>query len=269
MSRQFFKGIYIIWYRDLLRFWRNKTRVITGLSFPLLWLLIFGNGISSSLSLPIPGVKFVHFLFPGVIAQFLIFTAMFGAVSILQDREFGFMKEILVSPITRTSIALGKVFGGATTAALQGLTIIIFAPLVGIEITPKLVIELLPAMFLLALALSALGVATVARLKSLDSGQYVFQFIAFPLIFLSGAVFPLVNLPAWLNIATKANPISYGVDILRKIVFETSNLPSFAIEKLSPQINGAPVTLAFDLAIIIAFTIVLVALSTLAFKKTD
>lgn len=173
--KQFFKGVYIIWYRDLLRFWRNKARVLTGLSFPLLWLLIFGNGISASLSLPIPDVKFVHFLFPGVIAQFLIFTATFAAVSILHDKEFGFMKEILVSPISRSSVTIGKVLGGATVATLQGLTIIIFAPLVGISPTAKLILELIPEMFLLACGLSALGVAVVARLKSIDAGQYIFQ----------------------------------------------------------------------------------------------
>lgn len=266
---KFAKSVYIIWYRDILRFWKNKVRVVTGMSFPLLWLLIFGNGISASLSLPVPGVKFVQFLFPGVISQFLLFTATFAAVSILQDREFGFLKEILVSPISRTSIAVGKVFGGATTAVFQALPILIFAPLINIELNVKMVLLLLPAMFLLGLSLSALGVTIVSRIKSLDAGQYVFQFVSFPLIFLSGAVFPLVNLPRWLDIATKLNPFSYGVDLLRKIVFTNSNLPSAAIEKLSPQINGQPVSILTDLVIITTFTIVLVAISSIAFRKTD
>src|SRR5437870_9072413 len=102
----FLRGVFVIWYRDILRFWRNKTRVASGFSFPILWLLIFGNGISASLSLPVPNIKFVQFLFPGILAQYLIFTSMFSAISILQDREFGFLKEVLVSPISRSAIAL-------------------------------------------------------------------------------------------------------------------------------------------------------------------
>ncbi len=261
------KGIFIIWYRDILRFWRNKIRVVSGLSFPILWLLIFGNGISSSLALPIPGIKFVQFLFPGIIAQNLIFVASFAAVSILQDREFGFLKEILVAPIPRTAIAVGKVLGGATTACIQALTILIFAPLVGIHLSVRLVVELIPAMFLMALALSALGVTIVARLRSIDSGQYIFQFITFPLIFLSGAVFPLINLPRWLDIASKVNPVSYAVDILRRVVFSTSNLPPQA-SQLYLRV-GSHSGLGLDLLVTIGFALVLIGLSTLAFRQTD
>lgn len=263
------KGAYVIWQRDLLRFWRNKARVLTGMSFPILWLLIFGNGISASLSLPVPGVKFVQFLFPGIISQFMIFMASFAAVSILQDREFGFLKEILVSPIPRVSIALGKVIGGATTATLQSLTILILAPLVGIHLTLRMVLELLPATFLLALMLSAFGVTLVSRLKSIDSGQYIFQFVTFPLVFLSGAVFPLVNLPRWLDIATKLNPVTYGVDMLRKIVFTTSNLPPAAITHLSPKLFDKPVSIHTDLLIVGSITLLFVAISSLAFTKSD
>ncbi len=261
------KGIFIIWYRDILRFWRNKIRVVSGLSFPILWLLIFGNGISASLRLPIPGVKFVQFLFPGIIAQNLIFVASFAAVSILQDREFGFMKEILVAPIPRTAIAIGKVLGGATTAAIQASTILIFAPLVGIHLSLKLVLEIIPAMLLMALTLSAFGVTIVAKLKSLDSGQYIFQFVTFPLIFLSGAVFPLINLPRWLDITAKLNPVSYAVDILRRVVFTTSNLPSSA-DVLFLKVNGHS-GYGLDLLVTIGFAVVLTLLSALAFRQTD
>ena len=138
----FLRGIYIIWFRDLLRFWRNKTRVVTGFSFPVIWLLIFGNGISASLSLPVPNFKFVQFLFPGAIAQYLIFNAMFSAISILQDREFGFLKEVLVSPINRTAIAVGKILGGATTATIQSLPVFILGPLIGVTLTFKMIILL-------------------------------------------------------------------------------------------------------------------------------
>src|SRR3989344_8899976 len=170
---QFIKSVWVIWYRDLLRFWRNKVRLIGGLAFPILWLLIFGVSLSSSLTLPVPGIRFVDFLFPGVIAQFLIFISMFGAISILQDREFGFLKEILVSPASRTAIALGKILGGASSAFLQALPIIILGALMGISVSLLMLLALIPAMILLAIALSALGVAIVSPMKSLDAGQYI------------------------------------------------------------------------------------------------
>ncbi|MBI3261124.1 ABC transporter permease [Candidatus Berkelbacteria bacterium] len=263
------KGIYILWLRDLVRFWRNKTRVIAGLSFPVLWLMIFGNGISASLSLPIPGVKFVQFLFPGIIAQYLLFTATFSAISILQDREFGFLKEVLVSPINRSSIAIGKVLGGATVSTLQALPILVLAPLVKVGLTPVMVLLLIPAMLLTAIALSALGVAIAARLKTIDAGQYIFQFITFPLVFLSGAVFPLVNLPRWLDIAAKLNPISYAVDLLRKILFSHSSIPSVAIEALSPRLGGKIISVSLELTIVIAFSLVMIALAAAAFNRAD
>lgn len=265
--KHFTGGIYIIWYRDLLRFWRNKTRVVTGFSFPIIWLLIFGNGISASLNLPVSNFKYVQFLFPGAIAQYLIFNAMFSAISILQDREFGFLKEVLVSPISRTSIAIGKILGGATTATLQSLTVLILGPIIGVTLTFKAVILLIPAMFMLSLVLSSIGVAVTSRMKSLDAGQYVFQFIAFPIVMLSGAIFPLHNLPVWLDILTKINPITYAVDILRRIVFENLNLPPQVIAVLSPSINGRTVAIGYELAIVIGFTLVLVFLASRAFRN--
>ena len=261
------QGIFIIWYRDLLRFWRNKTRVVTGFSFPIFWLLIFGNGISASLSLPVEGLKFIQFLFPGIIAQYLIFSSMFSAISILQDREFGFLKEVLVSPINRTSIALGKILGGATTASLQALPILFLGPLVGISLTLKSVLLLIPAMYMLALILSSMGVVITSRMKSLDSGQYIFQFIAFPILMFSGAMFPLHNLPAWLDLLTKINPISYAVDILRRIVFENLNLPEQAIALLSPTINGHSIPVSQEIAIVLAFMLFLIFLASKAFRK--
>lgn len=263
----FLRGVYIVWYRDLLRFRRNKTRVVTGFSFPVIWLLIFGNGMSASLSLPVTGFKYVQFLFPGAIAQYLIFNSMGSAISILQDKEFGFLKEVLVSPINRTAIAIGKILGGATTATLQSLTVFVLGPVIGVELNLKMVLLLIPAMFALSLVMSAIGVAVTSRMKSLDAGQYMFQFIAFPIIMLSGAIFPLHNLPVWLDILTKINPITYAVDILRRTVFENLNLPPQVIATLSPTINGNVISVGYELVIITVFTVTLVVLASRAFKN--
>ena len=263
----FLRGVYIISYRDLLRFWRNKTRVVTGFSFPVIWLLIFGNGISASLNLPVPSLKYVQFLFPGAIAQYLIFNSMFSAISILQDREFGFLKEVLVSPINRSAIAIGKILGGATTATVQSLTVLILGPIIGVSLNFKMVVLLIPAMFMLSLVLSSIGVAVTSRMKSLDAGQYIFQFIAFPIVMLSGAIFPLHNLPLWLDILTKINPITYAVDILRRIVFENLNLPEPVIASLSPSINGETIRFGYEIIIVSGFTLVLIFLASRAFRN--
>src|SRR3989344_3627599 len=264
---QFIKSVWVIWYRDLLRFWRNKVRLIGGLAFPILWLLIFGVSLSSSLTLPVPGIRVVDFLFPGVIAQFLIFMSMFGAISILQDREFGFLKEILVSPAPRSAIALGKVLGGASIALIQAMPIIILAPLAGIHISFDLAGNLLPPMILLAVILSAIGVAITSRLKSLDAGQYVFQFITFPLVMLSGAFFPLRDLPTWLDILTKINPLSYGVDLLRRIALDYAGMPREVITALSPTINGHVVALSTEYAVMIIFGVILFVFASRSFNQ--
>lgn len=265
---KFFRGIFIIWYRELLRFWRNKTRVATGFSFPILWLLIFGNGISASLKLPVPNVKFTQFLFPGVIAQYLVFTSMFSAISILQDREFGFLKEILVSPIRRSAIALGKIAGGATTVLFQAFPILILGPLVDVPLGIATIVYLFLAIAMLALALSAIGVAITARMRSLDAGQYIFQFISFPLVMLSGAMFPLRNLPWWIDILTKINPISYAVDALRRIVFEGLGFPTRVITALSPTIDGAVIPLGYEVGIVLGFTLVLIMIASRSFERS-
>lgn len=262
-------SILIIWHRDLLRFWRNKTRMIGSFTFPILWLAVFGIGISATVSLPAPGIKFLDFLFPGVLSQFLIFTAMFGAISILQDREFGFLKEVLVSPAPRIAVAIGKILGGATSAFISIIPVIILGRIVGVHITVKMVLYMLPALALLALALSGLGVAIVARLKSLDSGQYIFQFIMFPLTMLSGAFFPLRNLPGWLSFLTKINPVSYAVDMVRRIVLlQLPGVPESATTILSPTIHGSVPALSTEIIIVVVFTILVTTVAAWGFNRS-
>ena len=265
---QYLRTIYTIWYRDILRFWRNKLRVITGFSFPIIWLAFFGTGISASLTLPVTGITFLHFLFPGVMAQYLIFTALFGAISILQDREFGFLKEILVAPVSRSAIAIGKVFGGATSATLTVIPLVIIGPFIGVPVSVRMIIYLILSLALLSLCLSALGVAIVSKMKSLDSGQYIFQFITFPIVMLSGAFFPLRGLPMWLNILTKINPISYAVDIIRRTVFMNFDGTQDVATSLSPTINGNVLSMQFEILIVVVFTILMILLASRAFNST-
>lgn len=275
MSVSFPKVVTIIWYRDLLRYWRNKVRAISGLTFPILWLVIFGTGISKNLQfsqVQTPSdlnFSYATFLFPGIIGLNIIFTSVFSAVSIISDREFGFMREILVAPIPRAAIALGKTLSGTTIAVIQALLVVALAPLVGISLNWHMIGLLVPAMVAVAFALSAFGVLIASRLKSQEAGQYVFQFVTFPLFFLSGGLFPLTNLPAWMEIAVKLNPVSYAMDLMRKAVLLGGHVPQLLIDRLSFTVFGNPVKVTMDLVVVLGFAGVMLALGLAAFSKSD
>src|SRR5262245_5488343 len=176
-------GIYTMWYRDVLRFARDRGRIAGSLAQPLLFLFIFGSGLSSaigSLGRGDGALSYVQFMFPGIIAMAVLFTAIFSAISIVWDREFGFLKEVLVAPVPRWAVAAGKMLGGSTTAMVQGVLILIFAPLAGVALTPLTVVALLPAMFATSCALSALGLVIAARMRSMEGFQVVMNFLLMP-----------------------------------------------------------------------------------------
>lgn len=264
------KVIYIIWYRDILRYWRNKTRVISGLAFPVVWLVFFGTGMSSSLQIiGGEGVDYLLYVFPGIIAMNLIFTSLFSSMSIVTDREFGFLREILVAPISRGAIAIGKTLGGATTAFMQAILILILAPILGIHINLKMVLLLIPAMFLISFALTSLGVLIASRLKTSEGASLVLQFVVMPMYFLSGALFPISNLPEWLNIFVRLNPVTYAVDMLRQIALLNSGVPETLIQSLGIDILGTPLTIRIDLLIIIIFATLMIVLGLQSFRQTE
>ncbi|MDZ7798109.1 MAG: ABC transporter permease [Patescibacteria group bacterium] len=271
---QFLRSIYIIWLRDMLRYWRNRVRLISSIAMPLLWLVIFGSGMKGSLNFAGPEMAasnfdYLTFLFPGVIGMTVLFTSVFSAISIVTDREFGFLKEILVAPISRTSIALGKILSGSTTAVIQGLIIVAIAPLVGIKLSFLLVLALIPAIFLVAFALSSLGLLIASRIKSTEGFPMVINFIMMPMFFLSGAMFPLVNLPTWMSFVSKINPASYAIDMFRQIAFSFMSVPTMVSDFFRIKLFGQPVTLFGDIAIVVGFGLVMVILSTIAFKKSE
>ncbi|MBI2845896.1 MAG: ABC transporter permease [Chloroflexi bacterium] len=273
------RAIAIIWYRDVLRFWRDKTRIIGSFGLPILFLFIFGNGLKGSMGGVLGGqggegggqIDFVKFIFPGVVGMTVLMAGMFSGISIVWDREFGFLKEILVAPVSRTSIALGKTLGGATNSMVQGLLMLVFAPLVGITLGVELVIKLLPLLFLAAFAMTSLGVAIAARMKSMEGFQVIMQFVTLPLIFTSGALFPLQGLPGWLDFLVKINPLTYAIDPLRRVVLESQNLPQQVLDLL-PQLGlqaslfGQPLSMLQELAIVSAFGGVMISLAVAMFN---
>src|SRR5579871_4327301 len=243
-------GIYTIWQRDLLRFFRDRSRILGSLGQPVLFLFVFGSGLSSSigpLSRGAVGLSYIQFMFPGVIVMGVLFTAISSAISIVWDREFGFLKEVLVAPVSRWAIVIGKALGGSTTAMLQGCIILALAPLAGVPLSVGEVILLLPIMFLTALALSSLGLVVAARMRTMEGFQVVMNFLMMPLFFLSGALFPLSNLPGWLLVLNRIDPASYGVDAIRKVLLTGAGLRQEDVAQLGLNILGQPASVALDI----------------------
>lgn len=230
--RSFLMGAYTIWLRDLLRFWRDKARIIGSIVQPILYLFILGTGLSAALGSQ-QAASYIRFIFPGIIAMSLLFTSIFSSISIVWDREFGFLKEVLVAPISRTAVVIGKCLGGATIATLQALMLLIFSPIVGFNITLPFLIKLIPLMFLISFSLTSFGVAIAARMRTMEGFQVIMNFILMPVFFLSGAMFPLKGLPKWLGYLTMLDPLTYGVDAMRNLFDTISNSKNLIITKTS------------------------------------
>jgi ABC-2 type transport system permease protein len=247
------RAIFTIWLRDLLRFVRDRGRIIASLVQPLLFLFIFGSGLAPSISgLGGGEVNFTQFLFPGILSMTVLFTSIFAAVSVVWDREFGFLREVMVAPVSRFSVAIGKVAGGSTVAMIQGAIILVLAPALGIKMSFGQVVVLLALMLLLAAVMSSLGILIAARQRTMEGFQMIMNFLLLPMFFLSGAFFPLRNLPLWLDWLAKADPVSYGVDPLRQVVLRRA-LPPLAIQALRLHPIGIDVLImaAFGLAFIV------------------
>jgi ABC-2 type transport system permease protein len=272
------QAVYIIWYRDIIRFWRDRVRLVMSLAQPILYLAIFGVGLSSTLgksgSLGGAGLpasfSYIQFMYPGVLGMAVLFTAIFSAMSVVWDREFGFLREILVAPISRSAVALGKALGGATQAALQGVVMLVFAPFVGVHLTVVSVLEVIPLLFLLAFALTSFGVAISARLKTMQGFQVVMNFLMMPMFFLSGALFPLRGLPGWMTVLTRFDPVAYGIAPVRSAILGGAGLPQVAVDRLtSVTIGSYIVPIGVDVAFLAAFSAAMLAIAMRSFRHRD
>ena len=258
------RGIYTIWYRDILRFWHDKMRMLGTIILPLLFLFVFGSGLSASMGLLGPGIDFAQFMFPGIIGMTVIMNSFMGGISVVWDREFGFLKEVLVAPINRSSVTIGKMLGSATVALIQGAIILIFAPVIGVSLSGWMILKLLPLMFLLAVCLGSFGVLLGTRIKSMEAFQAIMPMLMFPMIFLSGVFFPMQGLPAWMNVLVKINPAAYGVTPIRQVVLGTSEGTYFGI-----TLFGYTLSLWQDVAIVAAFGAVMLVLAMWSFSHQE
>jgi len=258
------QGVYVIWYRDLLRFWRDRMRMIGSLAMPLLFLFVFGSGLGGMMGLLGSGIDFTQFMFPGIIGMSVLMSSLMAGVSLVWDREFGFLKEVLVAPVSRISVVVGKTLGAATTALIQGSLILLFAPLVGMSFSAQTVLVLLPLMFLIATALGSFGVLLATRIRSMEAFQVIMQMLMFPMVFLSGVFFPLQNIPTWMGVVVRINPASYGIAAIREVVLGSSSESLYTIE-----LFGHTLSLWNNVVIILVFAIIMILLAMWSFSNQD
>jgi ABC-2 type transport system permease protein len=257
------KGAFTIWYRDVLRYVRDRARIIASLGQPLIFLFIFGSGLSPIMSNLGGGhLDFRQFMFPGILAMTVLFTSIFSAVSIVWDREFGFFKEVMVAPVSRVAVALGKVAGGSTVALIQGLIILLLSPLLGIGLSIFQIFTLIGIMLLLAAMMTSLGILIASRQKSMEGFQMIMNFLLLPMFFLSGAFFPLRKLPIWMEVLTRIDPVSYGVDPLRQVVLRET-VSHRVIDLLSRHPIG------INVLVMAIFGTVFLVTAVWLFSKTD
>jgi ABC-2 type transport system permease protein len=222
-------GIYTIWLREVVKFWRDKPRIIGATVQPALFLLLLGTGIGKGIPHAFnvepsgrefaPGVPdYLTFIYPGIIAMTLLFTSVFSAISIIWDREIGFLKEVMVAPISRGAVALGKTLGGSTVAMLQGCLMLLFAPFLHIQFSWASALALLPLLLYISVSLTAMGIAAASRMRSMQGFTVIMNFLTLPMFFLSGAMFPVDGLPRWMSVLVNLNPLTYGVDALRSVL---------------------------------------------------
>lgn len=216
-----FRSIWVIAYRELVRFVQDRPRMFSSFSMPIIFLLIFGAGFGRLIGQMMPGVDYIQFMYPGILAMTVLMTSIMSGISIVWDREFGFLKEVLVSPLSRSGVLIGKAVGAATIAIIQGAIMLVLAPIVNVPINPGTVLALLPLLLILSLSLSGLGLLIGARMRSQQGFQIVMQLVIFPMMFLSGIFFPVSGVATWLAVLSKLNPVTYGIDAIRQVFLGT------------------------------------------------
>jgi len=270
--RQDLRAVSIVWQRELIRFKSDRLRAVTSLVQPVLFLFVLGTGLSSlaGKGLP-PGISFRTFMYPGVLAMSVLFTAMFSAASIVWDREFGFLREMLVAPVSRWALVLGKCLGGATVATFQGIIILALAGVAHVPYDPILFLIVIGELLLLSFTITAFGVMMAARIKQIQAFMAVTQMLVMPLFFLSGALYPLNGLPAWLTVLTRFDPLTYVVSPMRDAVFSHLSVPTRVTAALSPEVTwfGWAVPVGLCLGMVAVMGAAMLGIAIAQFQKTE
>jgi ABC-2 type transport system permease protein len=265
------RAIRIVWRRELIRFRADRLRILTSLVQPLLFLFVLGAGLQTLSRAGTHGVALKTFIYPGILCIAVMFTAMFSAASIVWDREFGFLREMMVAPIRRSSIVIGKCLGGATVASFQGVIVIALAGLVGVPYNPLLILGIFGLQLLLAFAITAFGVMIAVRIKQMQSFMGVMQMIVMPMFFISGALFPASGLPAWLTVLNRIDPLTYAVDPMRRLVFNHLTISPAARHALDPGVTwwGWHVPALLEAGVILLLGLGMLGIAIWEFSTTE
>ena len=265
------RAMKIVWRRELIRFVNDHMRMVTQLVQPLLFLFVLGSGLQRLSSAGTHGVDLKTFIYPGVLCISVMFTAMFSAASIVWDREFGFLREMMVAPVRRSSIVIGKALGGATVAGFQGVIMIFLAGLVHVPYSLPLIIGVLAIQLLLAFSITCFGLMVAVRIKQMQSFMGVMQMVVMPMFFISGALFPVSGLPGWLSALNRIDPLTYAVDPMRRLVFSHLDISQAARHALDPGVTwgGWHVPSALEVAIVLALGLVMLGIAIWEFSATE
>jgi ABC-2 type transport system permease protein len=265
------RAVKIVWTRELIRFSNDRIRIVTTLVQPLLFLFVLGSGLQQLSSAGTHGVNLKTFIYPGILCLAVMFTAMFSAASIVWDREFGFLREMMVAPVRRSSIVIGKCLGGATVASFQGVILICLAGAVHVPYDPVLILGIFGLQLLLAFSITAFGVMVAARIKQMQSFMGVMQMIVMPMFFLSGALFPVANLPGWLAVLNRIDPLTYAVDPMRRLVFNHLDVSEAARKALDPGVTwwGWHVPTLLEATVVLVLGLTMLGVAIWEFNATE
>ena len=247
-------AVYVLWLREMKRFLRAKSRIAGAVAMPLFFLAFLGLGFRK---IAIPGVAgevgYIRFLVPGILGMSLLFSSTFAGLSVLWDREFGFLKEIMVAPVNRVSIVLGRMAGGMTTALIQGLAILVISFIMGFRISTILSL-LLAVVFMIFITVTFIGLGLIfaSKMRDIQGFSIIMNFVIFPLFFLSGALYPLDNFPFWLRYLSYIDPLTYGVDGLRGALIGVSSY-----------------SIIVNFLILLAFSLTMILLGAYFFEKSE
>ena len=245
-------GLYALWYREFKVYLRERSRIVSSIINPLMWLVFFGSGIGASISLSAIHVEnYQQFIYPGILTMAILFSSIFFGVYIVWDKKIDFLKEVLISPLNRITIFFGKVLGGATDGLIQSLILIVLGvAFFGIVFSVSSFILTIILVFLLTIGVVSIGLTIGAYMSSPEGFGLISSFVIFPLFFLSGALFPVSNLPSWMSFIVRVNPLTYGVDALRGVILGVSAF-----------------SLLFDLAVLIVFDVIMIVIGSVSFNN--
>jgi ABC-2 type transport system permease protein len=265
------RAVQVLWRRDLIRFADDPMRIGTWLIQPLLFLFVLGSGLQTLSGASTHGVNLKTFIFPGILVIALVFSAMFSAASLVWDRELGFMREMMVAPVSRSSIVLGKCLGGTSIAASQGLIVLALAGLVHVPYDPLLLLGIVGLQLLIAFTVTAFGVLVATSIKQAQTFTWVMQLLVMPMYFLSGALYPVSGLPTWLGVLTRLNPLTYAVDPMRRLVFSHLDISEAARRTLAPGVTwfGWRVPSLLEAAIVLALGLAMLSVAIFQFTRTE